>query len=51
MRIKRRLMVVCALAVTGILGAVGVAQAINANSTESFSIAPNTGLAARLLAP
>jgi len=44
MRIKRRLMVVCALAVTGILGAVGVAQAINANSTESFSVAPNTGL-------
>jgi hypothetical protein len=44
MRIKRRVAVVCALAVTTALGAVGVAQAINANSTESFTVTPKTGL-------
>jgi hypothetical protein len=44
MRIKRRLTVVFALAATMALGAVGVAQAINANSTESFTITPKTGL-------
>jgi hypothetical protein len=44
MRIKRRVAVVCALAATMALGAVGVAQAINANSTESFAVTPSTGL-------
>jgi hypothetical protein len=44
MRIKRRLMVVFALTATTALGAVGVAQAINANSTESFTVTPKTGL-------
>jgi hypothetical protein len=43
MRIKRRLTVVVALAAATALGAVGVAQAINANSTVSFSISPATG--------
>jgi hypothetical protein len=44
MRIKRRLTVVFALAAATALGAVGVAQAINANSTESFTVTPKTGL-------
>ncbi len=44
MRIKRRLTVVLALAAAAALGSVGVSQAINANSTESFSITPKTGL-------
>jgi hypothetical protein len=44
MRIKRRLTVVFALAAATALGAVGVAQAINANSTESFKVTPKTGL-------
>jgi hypothetical protein len=44
MRIKRRLAVVCALATTVALGAVGVAHAINASSTESFAITPSTTL-------
>jgi hypothetical protein len=44
MRIKRRLTVVFALAAATALGAVGVAQAINANSTETFAVAPKTGL-------
>ena len=46
MRIKRRLTVVFALAAAVALGAVGVAQAINANSTESFTVTPKTGLGA-----
>jgi hypothetical protein len=37
MRIRRRLIVVCALATAVALGAVGAAQAINANSTVSFN--------------
>jgi hypothetical protein len=37
MRIRRRLIVVCALATAVAVGAVGVAQAINANSTVSFN--------------
>ena len=44
MRIKRRLAVVCALAAVTALGAVGVAQAIDANSTESFTVTPKTAL-------
>ncbi len=40
MRIKRRLTVVCCLAAATALGAVGVAQAINAHSTESFTVTP-----------
>ena len=44
MRIKRRLTVVLALAAAAALGSVGVSQAINANSTETFSISPKTGL-------
>ncbi len=40
MRIKTRLAVVCALATAVALGAVGAAQAINANSTESFNVTP-----------
>jgi hypothetical protein len=45
MRIKRRIAVVFALAAAAAaLGAVGVAQAINANSTETFAITPKTGL-------
>lgn len=44
MRIKRRLVVVFALAAATALGAVGIAQAINANSTVSFSVTPKTGL-------
>jgi hypothetical protein len=37
-------MVVLALTAVTALGAVGVAQAINANSTESFTVTPKTGL-------
>ena len=44
MRIKRRLTVVLALAAAAALGSVGVSQAINANSTESFTVTPKTGL-------
>jgi hypothetical protein len=44
MRIKRRLIAVCALAATTALAAGGVAWAINANSTESFTVTPKTGL-------
>src|SRR6476661_8309877 len=44
MRIKRRLIVVCALAAITAVGAVGAAQAINANSTVSFTITPKTAL-------
>jgi hypothetical protein len=44
MRIKRRLMVVCALAATAALGAVGAAHAINANSTATLAVSPATGL-------
>src|SRR5262245_11455308 len=44
MRIKRRLMVVCALAATAALGAVGAAHAINANSTATLAVGPSTGL-------
>ncbi|HEY7150152.1 MAG TPA: hypothetical protein VH391_00565, partial [Solirubrobacterales bacterium] len=40
MRIKRRLAVVIALAATAALGAVGVAQAINASSTASLKVSP-----------
>jgi len=40
MRIKRRLMVVCALAATAALAAVGAAQAINANSTATIAVSP-----------
>lgn len=40
MRIKRRLIVVCALAATAALAAVGVAQAINANSTATIAVSP-----------
>src|SRR5262245_61797429 len=40
MRMKRRLMVVCALAATAALGAVGAAQAINANSTATIAVSP-----------
>jgi hypothetical protein len=44
MRIKRRLIAVLALATAVAVGAVGVAQAINANSTVSFTVTPKTGL-------
>ena len=44
MRIKRRLAVVLAVAATAALGAVGIAQAIDANSTESFNVTPSTHL-------
>ena len=44
MRIKRRLMVVCALAATGAMVAVGVALAAGASSTVSFSVTPKTAL-------
>jgi hypothetical protein len=40
MRIKRRLMVVCALAATAALGAVSAAHAINANSTATIAVSP-----------
>ena len=40
MRIKRRLTVVFALAAATALGAVGVAQAINANSTATLAVSP-----------
>jgi hypothetical protein len=44
MPIKGRLYVTLALAATLALGVVGVAQAINANSTSSFNVTPSTGL-------
>jgi hypothetical protein len=44
MRSKRRLAAVLALATAVVLGAVGVAQAINANSTVSFTVTPKTAL-------
>jgi len=44
MRIKRRLIVVCALAATAALGAVGAAQAIDASSTSTLAVSPSTGL-------
>ena len=46
MRIKRRLTAVFALAAATALGAVGVALAAGANSTESFTVTPKTGLGA-----
>jgi hypothetical protein len=40
MRIKRRLIAVCALAVTAALAAGGTAWAINANSTATLAVSP-----------
>jgi hypothetical protein len=46
MRIRRRLTAVVVLTATVALGAVGVAHAINAHSTETFTVTPKTGLGA-----